>query len=113
VEDIYNDIVYNKNDQIVNFLNMFRQKILPDYDEVVRCQNKFRGILKIFELKQAYVSEFGFSIITKEVINTLSKYNPILEIGGGSGYISKMASDAGIDIICTGSIIVPNLMWNN
>src|SRR5580692_3306348 len=54
-----------------------------------------------YKLRGQFVAKFGFAVITEEVIALLKGYQPILEVGAGSGYWSYELRKAGIDIITT------------
>jgi hypothetical protein len=52
-------------------------------------------------LRHEYIAKFGFAVIDDGVIEILRKYQPIVEIGAGSGYWGFELRKAGIDIIPT------------
>lgn len=52
-------------------------------------------------LREKYIERFGFAVLTRDVVNVLVKYSPILEIGCGSGYWTYELNKAGADCIAT------------
>jgi hypothetical protein len=61
------------------------------------------GILDELTVRDQFVATFGFAILTRETIETLRQFEPILEVGSGSGYWSYELQQAGIDCIATDS----------
>lgn len=47
------------------------------------------------------IKNYGFCIPSKEMIETLAFLSPFLEIGAGTGFLSRLLSDRGADIIAT------------
>ena len=54
--------------------------------------------------RTAYINSFGFSVPTAEMISAIAAHSPILEVGAGTGYTSKLLMDAGADVIATDSM---------
>lgn len=65
------------------------------------------GILDIgsymaaFREREIYTKRYGFAIPCQELIDTLKRYEPILEVGAGTGYLTRLARDRGVDMIAT------------
>ena len=53
------------------------------------------------EIRDKFISQFGFAILDATAIEVIRPYAPILEIGAGSGYWSYELRRAGIDVIAT------------
>lgn len=70
-----------------------------------RCNWKttlpFERTLKIQEERRIFIKQFGFSVPSAEAIEILSKHQPILEIGAGTGYWSRLLNLNQIDVIAT------------
>ena len=78
----------------LNYLNSFDEHNEPwDHNKIVAH----------FSLRHEFIAKFGFAVITHEVIELLRGYQPLLEIGAGSGYWSYELQQAGIDSIATDS----------
>lgn len=56
---------------------------------------------RMLDVREKYIKEFGFSIPCKELINLLKEHQPIVEVGAGTGFITKLSLNNGIDIIGT------------
>lgn len=54
-----------------------------------------------WEKRDAFVHQYGFSIPTKEAVETLCALSPLVEIGAGSGYWAAILTAAGADVIAT------------
>ncbi len=53
------------------------------------------------KLRHGYIQAFGFSIITSEELNALKRMlhgKRLLEVGAGSGYISRLLAESGADV---------------
>lgn len=59
--------------------------------------------IKHFELRHEFIAKYGFAIINDETIELLKGYQPILEVGAGSGYWSYELQKAGVEVIATDS----------
>jgi hypothetical protein len=53
------------------------------------------------EIRAQHIHRFGFAVLTDEVISAIAPYQPLLEIGCGSGYWSYELRQAGLDVIAT------------
>lgn len=74
------------------------------------------GIRKVHQLRQRVVETYGFSVLTREVVNRLAPYGPFLEVGAGTGYWSYELRRAGCISIATdiyepGAAAVPDLRY--
>jgi hypothetical protein len=54
-----------------------------------------------FNERERYISELGFSIPCQEVLDFLAGCQPILEIGAGTGFWSRLLANRGVDVIAT------------
>lgn len=55
----------------------------------------------LFEVRYDWINKFGFAIPCAELLDLLKAYEPIVEIGAGSGYLTCLARNHGVDIIGT------------
>ena len=51
--------------------------------------------------RMAAIKEFGFAVLTREVIEVLRSYAPLLEIGAGSGYWAYELNNAEVPCVAT------------
>lgn len=57
--------------------------------------------LSRYKFRELYVNKIGYSIHTKETVETLGHYlkdSKVIEIGSGSGYLSNQLSKIGIEV---------------
>ena len=93
--------------QIKQFLELFHNPESLPYSPIVVAEIKrLRTINFVFEtyIRDSYIMNYGFSIITKELIDELKMFirdRKVLEVMGGNGYLSRCLHEAGVDIICT------------
>lgn len=57
--------------------------------------------LDSFKLRDAYLSKFGFAVLTRGAVKALQPYGPMVEVGAGSGYWAHELKQAGVDIVAT------------
>lgn len=57
----------------------------------------------MFQLRDTALHQFGFAIPCRELLNLLKQHQPIVEIGAGSGYMTKLMRNHGIEVIGTDS----------
>lgn len=74
----------------------------------IRCDAFYgfdAGAIDIFSQQRRqrrhFIDKYGFSIPISEAIDALRKYSPLLEIGAGSGYWSRLMRNEGIDVVAT------------
>jgi hypothetical protein len=53
------------------------------------------------ELRGEAIRRFGFAIPCRELLDALAEHQPIVEIGAGSGYMTTLMRQHGIDVIGT------------
>lgn len=60
-----------------------------------------------------YVHKYGFAIPDERAIAALAKYQPVLEVGAGTGYWAYEMRKAGVDVIATDShpVTTDYLSW--
>lgn len=94
--------------EIQNLINDINNKIIPtSYSD---------DLLLSFTLRHFVISNFNYSLISKEFLNELSiflKDKKCLEIMGGTGVLSKGLKDFGVDITCTDNYSWSNFNFNN
>ena len=87
-------------------IDRFLNYDLPSYDESKYLLNKRALSIK---LREEYITQIGFVFYTKEVIDLLSDYlldkSNIVEIGAGTGYLSKLLLNKGINLTPVDSLI--------
>lgn len=55
----------------------------------------------VYMERDLFINEFAFAVPTREALDCLAKYSPLLEIGGGSGAWAKLLAMRGAEIIAT------------
>ncbi len=53
---------------------------------------------KLVDIRSATVEKYAFGIPNKEALNEIALHQPILEIGAGLGYWSRLLQDRGVQI---------------
>lgn len=54
-----------------------------------------------FRIRDDFIARFGFAILTPEAIRVIRRYNPLLEVGSGSGYWAYELRRHGLDVVAT------------
>lgn len=99
------------------FSDLYTNKRLPSHDCISKWFNEY--YVESFPVRNAYVTTFGFPLLTKEVIaevtsaiNSLvhmgSDAPTVLELCCGSGYLGSILKENGLNVICT-----DNNAWKN
>lgn len=55
--------------------------------------------IALTQLRDEAIAEFGFVIPCRELLDVLARHQPIIEIGAGSGYLTALMRNRGIDVI--------------
>lgn len=55
--------------------------------------------VSLFMYRNSFIEQFGFAIPTRNVIQALCAFGPLVEIDAGTGYWSKLISQSGVDIL--------------
>lgn len=71
-------------------------KVTFDKGDVMRTV--MRGV-EIYKLRDQWISEFGFAIPCAELLNELAKHEQVVEVGAGSGYMTRLMMNRGINVI--------------
>lgn len=64
-------------------------------------ENALMDDLKMYRFRERFISQFGFVILTQELIDKFKGHGPFVEIGAGSGALSKLLSINYMDVIAT------------
>jgi hypothetical protein len=51
--------------------------------------------------RSEFIADKGFAKVDREVAVALAKYSPLLEVGAGTGYLTKLLLDEGCDAVAT------------
>lgn len=54
-----------------------------------------------YKVRSEFIARFGFAILTSETIDALRPYNPLVEVGCGSGYWAHELRTHGLDVVAT------------
>jgi hypothetical protein len=55
----------------------------------------------MYDLRTKAIHEFGFSIPCRELLDALALHQPVVEVGAGSGYLTLLMRNRGIDVVGT------------
>jgi len=67
----------------------------PDFERMVR-----RGVA-IFHLRDEWIARFGFAIPCAELLDELAKAEHVIDVGAGTGYMTRLMRQRGIEVIGT------------
>jgi hypothetical protein len=62
---------------------------------------KAGGYLAQFSLRDKMLEGYCFAVLTKEMVNKIKPYGPILEVGAGTGYWAYEFKKRGVDYLAT------------
>lgn len=57
--------------------------------------------MMMFMLRDGWIQQFGFAIPCAELIELIRIRAPILDVGAGTGYITKLVRNAGVEVVGT------------
>lgn len=90
------------------FLNLFKDPANPPeamkVTQIIKEYESNHWGHSPLQLRDAYIKKYGFFLVCKESIEALKSYignRKVLEVMGGTGYLSRCLSDAGVNIICS------------
>lgn len=55
--------------------------------------------LSMMKLRQEYIREFGFAIPCAELLDELAKAERVVDVGAGTGYLTRLMRNRGIQVI--------------
>lgn len=75
---------------------------VDDFMSVMRGDHsRIQNFSVEFKVRQEFIQEFGFAVLTGKEIELLRKFAPILELGSGTGYWAYELRKAGVEIVAT------------
>lgn len=86
--------------QDVTTLKNFTSKQNNEIDKILEITKTFKN-MKSYSLRLKYITQFGFVLPTKQLINKLSKEEKVLEVCCGTGFLSKLLELNNVNIIAT------------
>lgn len=70
-------------------------------------------VISATEIRREFIKEFGFCIPCREALDVCTSLAPLVEVGAGSGYWTKLLSVRGVDCIATDpAILYPVKQFN-
>jgi hypothetical protein len=72
-----------------------------DWDNPDSVTRYHANILRNFEIREKFINKYGFAILSREAIEAMRPYAPLLELGAGSGYWTYELRKYGVDCIAT------------
>lgn len=98
---IYNEI----EDAAGEFLeNVYMQNTILDYGVMTVALSYIAGGLTILTVRDVFIRKYGYWIINQQNVTNLKEFignSKVLEVMAGTGYVGKILSNNGIDIIST------------
>lgn len=79
------------------FCNYFHRRI-GDYRDT-NIFERVNNASELWGLRNEWIQEFGFMIPCAELLDACAKFQPIVEVGAGTGFMTKLMRNAGIDVI--------------
>jgi hypothetical protein len=68
-------------------------------------------ILPLHLERDQFIREFGFAVPTREALDRICEFSPLLEIGAGSGAWARLLALRGADIIATDPSVESFAFW--
>ena len=92
-------------DRVLSLAEQFK-KFGPQYRDHLHGRrdspfNTMESTVQTLRERDLFIAEFGFAVPSREVIDLMLGYSPLIEIGAGSGAWSKLLKDRGAHIIAT------------
>lgn len=72
-----------------------------DLDDDWRRIRPLEEAMKLYELRDRFIKQFGFAIPSEEALDACVALAPLLEVGAGSGYLTALLRARGVDVIPT------------
>ena len=98
---IYNEI----EDAVGKFLeDVYMQNTILDYGVMTVALSYLAGGLTILTARDVFIRKYGYWIINQQNVTNLKEFignSKVLEVMAGTGYVGKILSNNGIDIIST------------
>lgn len=98
---IYNEI----EDGAGKFLeNVYMQNTILDYGVMTVALSYIAGGLTILTVRDVFIRKYGYWIINQQNVTNLKEFignSKVLEVMAGTGYVGRILSNNGIDIIST------------
>ena len=98
---IYNEI----KDGVGKFLeDIYMKNTILDYGVMTLALSYMAGGLTILTARDVFIRKYGYWIINQQNVTNLKEFignSKVLEVMGGTGYVGKILSNKGIDIIST------------
>jgi hypothetical protein len=88
----------------VNFVNETFSKSIPTREEIINhfeIKEGFNISQSQWRYRDEFCKNFSYAIPCIEALEIIKKYEPILEVGAGSGFWSSLISRMGCDVIAT------------
>lgn len=77
-----------RDDNIYLFQQQFEKLMPQNYSEI--SASFFDSQIERHYFREFFIKEFGFAAPSKKTFGTIARYSPLLEIGAGTGYWSRM-----------------------
>lgn len=68
------------------------------FDDPAMLAEVMRGV-SIYHLRDVWIDKFGFAIPCKELLDELAAHDHVIEVGAGSGYMTKLMLNRGVKVM--------------
>ena len=97
----------SSNEYLDKFKNIYGKEHPTLMDEMDRLNTKYRNPSKMAD-RIDVCKKYSFAIPNDKAIRKIAEFNPIIEIGSGTGYWAMLLQNAGVDIVA-----VDNNSWGH
>ena len=101
----------NENAYLKNFLKL--KKTIGCWDSffTVPEEERIENWVRLEVLGNALCEKYSWAVPDSRALRILKRFSPLIEIGAGKGYISKLLQDEGVDILPFDREIDENSAW--
>jgi hypothetical protein len=61
----------------------------------------YNDIMQLLMVREVAIAKYGFVLPSAELLDALAQYQPMVEIGAGTGYMTRLMRHRGIDVVGT------------
>lgn len=74
------------------------------FEDLLRAMHRsrhYQSFSKLWALRYEWIGRFGFMIPCREIIDACVELQPIVEVAAGTGFMTRLMRNAGVDVIGT------------
>ena len=87
---------FNPEELLIDYFHRHRR-----FDPSMPVEYNMHDTMKETKVRWEFIDKFGFAILSLGAVEAIRPYQPLLELGAGSGYWSYELKRFGIDVIAT------------